>query len=565
MKLLKKNFSLFGGKKRSEKASHQSGWLYVLMLAGCLSFNVQADGLTVEFKNGTKTVPNDQIYILAMGKMPGTEEPCFIKITNGAGVCTRLSETTKSAEFSIPLPDASVTMPQIISGRVYMSVGHPVDLYVKKEGNKFSIIEPDSFKLKDSNYYVLYDKFEYTYKDTGLYVNPTAVDFFSLPISLKLDTQSTRAKFKEAGLTATRQSVIDRVKATFNEDKNYSADWSKLILTYPTENNVLRVIAPGKAMYKESNPAHYFPEDFLKKGGYNYIDELWNFYADGKGNTLRIDLAEKGLGIVTGTTIGNSFVFKGADSLDKPSSSIAFFGAGGTFHAENGTTKALIVRQLTSAFDAGILPRPGATLLKFKDDHGDKISCEKMKTLNPGDTCTGKYAFDYYQQNPTWRGTGPWYDLYSKALHSFGEKQPTYTFAYDDALAQDGTISIPAADVPGSKLIVTLGDMTGTGIAKFEGDNKVYNNVSFEIGAKNIIRFTNAEGKPEMLKANATANVKSPFQIEFCDAKGNKQTTRIYLKPAMVRPFVEGSDGIILNVDNLKITFPGLNVECKIN
>lgn len=593
MKLIKKSFRLLG--------------IGLLCSAG---FNAQAQ-LNVEFINDSRIFQPNQIYVLATGKTVDTLEACFIKVTNGVGECFKPAEGTNSEAFNYPLsslPNATIKMPLIASGRIYMSVGNKVDMYVTRDVHKkISIVDPDGFKLRDSNYYVLYDKFEFSYVPPtanfggGLWVNPTAVDFFSLPISFN---HPHPTGFKQVGLTDSRQKVFRDVEAYFDSRvEDPTGIWRKALLIKDPAGQVLRIVSPGKAMVTDPNsqlnPGHYFPDNYLmNKSGYNYTDELWKFYAREKNNRVAIDLHEleqyrqdsvdNPRHIFIGHTEGDNFVFtNGVDTfkLGKPTSSTSFFGgAGGSFNADNNTPEAILVRQLTSAFEIGAIPRSGNTLLQFKNDKGEKITCKELKAKYsksyPAVNCSGEdvAVFDYYKANPAWNGSGLWYDLYSKAFHSFGHKEPIYTFAYDDALAQDGTIHVLYENVSKGPLKVTLGDMSGATIPQFE-KGTAYSGTFLEAGAGNIVYYTKSDGSqggpligggPQGVAPDES--IKAPFNARFCDEKGNERTATIYLNPAMVRPYVQGADGIMMNVsDPLRnnkpsVIFPGLpaNVTCNI-
>jgi len=605
MKLIKKNSRL----------SHQSAWLYLLLLLGVAGFNAQAEGLNIEFINKSNQV--NPIYVLATGKNPVTHDACFIKVTNGVGECVKPHEGTNSEEFSYALsslPNSTIKMPLLESGRIYLSVGHNVDMHVTRDvTNKITIVDPDGFKLRDSNYYVLYDKFEFSYVKGGLWVNPTAVDFFSLPISFNYryptnDTHST--SYQQVGLTESRSKVLSQIEAFFKTE-DPSGVWMNALFIKDQKGQVIRLVSPGKAMVSDPksqlNPGHYFPDDYLmnNKSGYDYTNELWRFYAKDTNNRVAIDLHEleqfrnddinNPSHIFIGHTEGNDFVFtNGLNTykLGKPTSSTSFFGgAGGPFDAVNGTPEAILVRQLTSAFEIGALPiekgvppRLTSTLLQFKNEEGKKITCRELKAKYsksyPAVSCSGEDvpAFDYYTVNSTWRGTGPWYDLYSKALHSFGDKQPIYTFAYDDALGQDGTIHVPHGQVDKGSLKVTLGDMTGVTIPTFE-ESRVYSEAFLETGAGNKVYYTKSDGSEggPLIGGGSQAvapnvSIKVPFTARFCDDKGNERKATIYLNPAMIRPYVPGADGIVLNVSDLlrnnkpSVIFPGLpaGVSCNI-
>jgi hypothetical protein len=273
---------------------------------------------------------------------------------------------------------------------------------------------------------------------------------------------------------------------------------------------------------------------------FNYTDFVWDYY---KNNTVSVNVSElKSIAplddyIFTGKVNNqNEFVFENQTKTNrvviaKPKTSIPFFaGAQESFDAENNTPKAIIVRELTSAFEVGLLPAPSGTELS-------RQYFEKNRAI-------------YYQGNPFLpkeSGKQAWYDLYSKALHSVGVNEPIYTFAYDDALGQDGTLHDYNSKSPGT-VTVTLGDMTGTAIPEVEKDDKQYS-VQLIVPAKLNVLY---QGK--QVKGNYTiSQAKMPLELTV-----NNLPLMIYVNPAMVKPSYESADGIVIErkADKVTVIFP---------
>jgi hypothetical protein len=253
---------------------------------------------------------------------------------------------------------------------------------------------------------------------------------------------------------------------------------------------VLRVVAPGKSMLnytdKEVPPQpipgakhidHRLFTDSEKYGHFNhhagaihsYIDEIWHYYGD---NTLLIgdiagipyelepnepkdeDLKYSPGSVCEGKVVGVNFKFTCKDEqtgnigkekvlIPKQSTSLPFFaGAVGDFDAPNDTLKSIIVRNLSAAVVAGLLPARSGNVIDhefFKQNKGNFYTNTK------------------YDEN---NGNGvQYYDLYAKALHSFGDGQFVYAFAYDDVLGQDGTLHYPNYLGALAPLQITLGKL----------------------------------------------------------------------------------------------------------
>ena len=191
-------------------------------------------------------------------------------------------------------------VPPTISGRVYFSVGNPMIMQAKKDANKtLRIGDPDGFKPRDPNYYTLYDKVEYTFTNDGTWLNPTAVDFVSLPIHV--EQPDATSPIKSAGFAGSRTAIFESIKGTLTAGA-VSPEWSKLVL--PFRGTDLRIMAPGKAMVKDMPGANPFNTRYLNAGippfntydpdagisaSESYTDYLWEYY---KKHTLAVNAIE---------------------------------------------------------------------------------------------------------------------------------------------------------------------------------------------------------------------------------------------------------------------------------
>lgn len=490
---------------------------------------------------------NDQVYIVAKALDSKTKKDCFLQFKENVASCVPVTATTSSVDFSYTMKQlesfSELKIPPVESGRIYFSVGSPMYLPVNSADNK--IIDADGFLPRDTNYYTLYDKIEFSYVVNtnangdvtgGSWVNPTAVDNFSLP--LRIEQPGAASHMKAAGLTGSRVEIFNALQSEVRDnDTTDSQEWQKLFLEFKGDDftTPLRFMATGKAMVNGIAGTTPFDEYYLNNGrshdyAFNYVDKTWEFY---ETNTLLIDATEiqpffkLNSYLFTGHVEGDTFIFTNEDGsyverIEKPENSLPFFaGANGTFDHQNNTPKAVIVKNLTAAFIVGLLPALNGTLLntpylKSQKDQGK-----------------------YYTENDYlgYPAQGPWYDLYGKALHIFGDEQPIYTFAYDDVLAQDGTLHDPNVNNI-SPVTVTLGDMTGTTIPEPFNDDSTY---TVTVGLND--EFSTVIYNGEKLKSGQTLeNVTMPFTVI---ADGN--VANIYIKYPMVKPYYEGSNGIVID------------------
>ncbi|GEM_PF-4472800 len=375
--------------------------------------------------------------------------------TNDASDFTFRIDTLKGYNDSTDM--VTFMIPYLQSGRAMISVNYPLGIGINKsKSGLYTFVPPNYNSPVDPSYDIIADKFEFTFDSISkgaphgtFYINPTSVDFFGLPIRLE-----SSIKTSGAPTNMERPEMLDTIiKTITSNDKTDGKEWSDLIIKDSETGTVLRIASPTLAPH--------FDTSYLKSNvlGYNYIDSLIKYY---QNNTITIDCSaldvksdqifdkygktpaeDTGAYYFTGTIDANQqFNFindpknpNNVDSLSPISVSIDmgaansnnFFGPGAKpFDTPNKKVKSILVEALTSAFSVGLLPAAD----------GDTIGKAYFKKK--------QQSGDYYSINPvilsdSAENTGPWYDLYSQGIHSTGAV--IYAFAYDDELAQDGTIS----------------------------------------------------------------------------------------------------------------------------
>lgn len=548
--------------------------LYSFLLLSSLfcSPAVFADNMMpVEIINNTGIADPSQVYVVIKGTNPGQNSDCFMKVdSTGVAACVTATAGQRSDSFaftlsSLPKGDDEngykLSLPMVDSGRMMFSLNYPtsVTAVVNDLGN-VKIGDPDGFDPKDLNYYTLYDKVEFSYNTSGVWINPTAVDFFGLPIRIENDNSALSA----SGYLSKRTDIFKSFQNTLNAyDKTPTKIWNNLFVNYKNEdgtNTQLRFVSPGKAL---GNTPRNFNKDYLHNSGaqqFDYIGFLQQYYTT---NALTIDCSElKGLYptdnfIYSGKMDAQgNFVFKnqtGSDTVTIPNKAIntfLFFAGSSddpTFAAQsvNNTPAAVIVKFLTSAFDVGLLPTltPDAVLSK---DYFPNMK-DHYYTVNP-------------QLPKTGQNSGPWYDLYAKAIHTAGgANQPIYAFAYDDALGQDGTLHDPNASRPALTKI-TLGDLTGTVIPDPYADNTTYSvnfGIPFDSNKQPYqINMMSKDGTTTTVKPGESYTVTMPLRLDL--VYYNNTDLTIYLKNGIVKP---AFPGIVITKDpndatNVTINFP---------
>ena len=536
--------------------------LKLLVASGTLSATLGAQAFfPIEIRNQSG-IADKHTWLVIKAQNPAGEDCLMVFDQHGQGSCRPASghfTAFDAAKRLATLPHKNgrphLLLPKVASGRVYFSYKRPVDLPLDYQSGK--LIDPDGFKPRDSNYYLLYDKVEFTYNDYGTWMNPTAVDFFSLPIGI---TQSGASAYQRTGLALSRPAILSSIKEDFAQDNPATASlWQKLLLTHSKpdgEDILLRVMSPGKAMQDDVPDTTPFDAgiftDTRQYGhhGQSYIDTIWNHY---RTHTLKVNISEitsnQQRSLCRGrVNANNTFIFQCDNgesvNLPKPVTSLPFFaGATGNFDARNNTAKAVVVRELTSATVVGLLPAKSSAVLSrnyFEQHHGE-----------------------YYQRNTP---NAQRYDLYGKALHSFGPDNPIYTYAYDDALAQDGTLHDPGQ--PG-KAVITLYDI-GKNYRQlpsvFEQDHKPYTIhpvIPRNRAGQPVIQVFKADCETDCRLLNGkTYVVQSPLALDIVSAQSGEhyKTIQLYLNKGVVRPYVKGSEGILLTQEHpngpITLTFP---------
>ncbi len=513
---------------------------------------------SLKIKNGTNLVNASDIFILGKGIDPnhsseGSYNPVesFLQFNgSGQGSFVTAVKGMDSSTYATPLsgfPKSgdyyTVQLPKTTGGRLYMAFKKPPVLTVteglndQKQPVSLTISEPDPFKNDDPSFAIIYDKVEFTYNDDGVWIDTTAVDFFCMPLSLTLGSDTV-------GLTKKRSTIIDTCKNTL------TGEWAKCMVT--VGDSQLRIVAPNKAIGR-TTASENFDTNYLNA----YVDAVWNHY---KTNELVIDCSEL-IGfkypltdITNGKLTSENCMFTGSvqsdgttfrftnstnDVIDVkpvPLSNEVFGCDAGPMTAVKNTASSVIVRNLGAAMNVGLLPTSGKVTLN-KDYY----------TQN---------SADFYTKNanlPTTLGAGPWYNLYSCALHSFKEK--VYAFAFDDAVGQDSTLH--TTDMSTS-VMLNIGDMSGTVIPTDEDDTVYSLNLLVPAGTSGYMINKNESDKKYTFAAGPMTipNVKSPFEIVYNHGTGDITYT-MNIKYQSVVP----SDGIVIGKPSgteVTVTLPGV-------
>ena len=299
-----------------------------------------------------------------------------------------------------PAPDVSIAgpgnggsttvqVPRGLSGRVYFSLGRKLDFLLTPDG----LVQPAPWSPGDSNRDVLFDWSEFTYDNSGLYLNSSQVDMFAVPHTVSVTNGAGATKSTGSLVADGRDNVINGIKA--------QPGWGGSVYTR-SDGTVLRVLAPGKAADVGGlSPTYLDP----------YINSAWDAYA---AKTLTVvPFADQPDTRFFGRTSGNSLNFTDSSgrqvaSFAKPSSANVW-GCDGALGAPNDQVVGPIARTLCAALNRG--------------------------TLGTVDTQPSTDAGQFYQSNPT--------NQYARLVHANMADGKAYAFAFDDvgnfeSLVNDG-------------------------------------------------------------------------------------------------------------------------------
>lgn len=551
-------------------------------------------------------IPDSDIFVLIKGLDPTSNPPgkdCFITFDpEGRPIYNDVtSPDMDSRIYSTKLSDLpqSTTgngylamLPPLSSGRIYLSVYQPLALSISP-GN--TIQDPSMTDPQDPNYYIAYDKMEFSNVDNyGLFLNGTSVDGYCLPLSFSMKAPD---EDKTGGIPFSKQEIMDAFEKDLPSTGMTPQLFSGWDLGGGTVQN-FRVIAPSKAYDVASSQGFSGNVAMTVDANGNYsqvsysdwLEAFSTFYSGEKdaqsSHSFFVDAHELPADKVPAWQIATYRCYVGEDGSgnpaivaipqlpqggDDPDPSHRMFqplpkfdplhpltsdqdpfgdlfgGAGGVMTPPNNTPQAIIVRDMTAAFDTNTWPKDDTPLSQqfFSSHH---------KT--------------FYQYDPDLPQNMQVIDLYSKILHGLAESQPgndTYTFAYDDILGQDATAH--TMDPAGSSTTITLGDLSNTTVPNFADDSSRYFVTVTIPGPPQTIWINGQQYSPGV---HTLQSVAMPIKVLFTGPDNKPYTTNIFLKypTGTVTPPRPGSHGIVVfkpdlnktppDLQNVQITFPGV-------
>lgn len=342
-----------------------------------------------QFNNKTNgAYSDDQIYWCILGFDPKDGKLCYVDKDGTLVPATTELDTIskgdrKCADIYYTLSEKNyVYMPDIVSGRIYVSYGSPVYVTINSDANgNIGFAGPDLNNPTDPNQDVYFEFIEFTITNGEYWGNTTRVDFFSFPVVSRL--------IGEDGFISTPgdADVYDKTVGDIGTRDEIFAAFEKEV---PTEFQTLiqapyRIMAPCKATFNEGGSyANYFDA---------YIDRIWEKYR----NEDLVFTCQAGT--FTGRTSGDSIIFSkdGGESnlvVNRPTTQDVLEGKG-TLAAGTDMEK-VVEAQLCAAINRGVALTPE----KWSDSSA------------------------FYQSEPA--------NFYSGFFHDHSVDGLAYGFCYDD-------------------------------------------------------------------------------------------------------------------------------------
>lgn len=397
----------------------------VVLAAGQQAANAAVTQLPFKITNNSGRSDATYIYVVARNSVTGQQG-----YVDGSGTWRPYSFPSSTPNGPVPAPDiaipgpgngASTTItlpPNLSGGRVYLSMGAKLKFFLTTNG----LVEPAPWVDSDPNAGILYDWAEFARTSnggTGIFINSTTVDMFSLPVTVSVTDASGNTQTQ--GITGNRAGI-------FNAFAGLGSPWSALATTRASDGLPLRVLAPVHAIAKG-----LFPSTYLD----SYVNGVWSYYA------TRPLTVQTSLGTFTGTTSGANWTFRNSSgavigTLTKPTTSDVFACAGG-LQPPNQPNQAAIL---------AVGARVCAALNRATLSTAGRVMYDTQPTTD---------ATKFYGQSAS--------NLFSKTIHAHSLNGLAYGFSYDDVGGFAPTIDQPNPSSAGMTIGAFGGGTSGpTGV-----------------------------------------------------------------------------------------------------
>ncbi|MDQ7980572.1 discoidin domain-containing protein [Paraburkholderia sp. SARCC-3016] len=368
------------------------------------NYTVTPGFVSVDLANNTNgAYPDDKVYVLVIARDPATGQFAWLK-PDGTIVASAVSDNDAPnhltgpdgqnyANYAFTLAQSkTLQLPKLFSGRIYVSLGTPVYLKILTDANnQIGFAGPNPQNPTDPNLNVIFDWYEFTYNDSGLWLNTTQVDEFGFPLTE--DVYGSNHTFhQQTGITQRRADLFAA----------YASEVSSAFQPQPASQ--FRIMAPAKGSFAAGQPnGNYFDA---------YVKEVWTYYSS---NSLVLNMfgnSRQFVGKVQGdqlvfseTNLNNGAFVGGTYVVNKPTTQDVLQGSGAL--ATGNSTELAIEAQLCAALNR-------------------HVAEDVSKWANPA---------AWYAASPS--------NEYARFFHDHGISGLDYGFAYDDVNDASSTIVAP--------------------------------------------------------------------------------------------------------------------------
>lgn len=315
-----------------------------------------------------------------------------------------------SIQLGAPGSTVTATIPRIAGGRIWFSVGKPLQFFVNPGPG---LVEPSIFNPSDPNVDTNFGFCEFTYNSWELFINISYVDFVSaVPIALTLKNESGATSH----VSGMKPDGLEQIcKGLQDQTAKDGRRWSSLIVKSKSGQN-LRALSPNSGILL--NPS------WFKTYWDDYVNQVWSRYTT---QPLTIN-TQASFGNVNGQVTNNALTYaNGTITFQKPTARDIFGCSTGPFQTGGNQQTNAIIPRLAAAFNR-------STLL-LASEHPNKVG-----------------PAQYYQNAVT--------NHYSRLVHAANIDGKGYAFPYDDVTPDGGVGQEGAMSSPNPALLtVTVGGL----------------------------------------------------------------------------------------------------------
>jgi len=376
------------------------------LLEGGYNYNTYSRMIGVDLNNNTNgTYPNSQIYVEVLGINPSTGVFSWVQ-SNGAVTALSSSDANASNHLTyngVNYPNYAFTLsqstelllPQLTSGRIFISVGAPMYMADVGSGSTISYAGPNPQNSSDPNNNNHYDWYEFTYNSSGIFINTTQVNQFGLPLLLDV-----------FGANHTFHQQTGIVQSIAQIDQAYQSELPSIFNATAPSN--FRILSPAETTFGAGQAnGSYFD---------SYISQTWSSYAS---NALTVTIGSR---TFSGTTSGNTFTFNEVNTGN------GAFMAGTDYVIGYPTTQQVLV--CNGALATGDPNNTDRNTVELQIEAQLCAALNRHVATTPSDWTVPP---DYYQASPA--------NFYAAFWHRHSINGLAYGFAFDDVNSQSSTIT----------------------------------------------------------------------------------------------------------------------------